>query len=251
MRSRFPAAFGHRHSLLGSSCSRRGVGPPHGRLTTHQKAAGPRRGFHVPHSRITTGLDALSTPGNRRCFPGRMPCPASACRITTARPCTPPAPSHRAGLRLARHQQGFTRFTRPACPSPVILAVRRGLLRLSPRASRCRAAAGRAGVSRRRWAGFRCRYRTPGTSRPSCPAAARRRGRPGGHAGRWRRRSSGRATSGSVGSPGRVRDAAIRSMKNWLVPSVWARWAGAATMRSCASRSAFAVGGRPPVASAT
>jgi hypothetical protein len=30
-----------------------------------------------------------------------------------------------------------------------------------------------------------------------------------------------------------------------------ARWAVAATMRSCASGSAFAVGGRPPVASAT
>ena len=70
-------------------------------------------------------------PRDQRCSPDQMPCPASACRIPTARPCTPPDTSHRAELRFTRHQQGFTRFTRPVCPSPVILAMGREPLRLS------------------------------------------------------------------------------------------------------------------------
>ena len=68
-------------------------------------------------------------PGDRRCSPDRMPCPASAYRIPAARPYTPPDTSHRAELRFTRHQQGFTRFTRPVCPSPVALAMGRGPLR--------------------------------------------------------------------------------------------------------------------------
>lgn len=79
---------------------------------------GPCRGFHVPHSRDTTGLGAFSTPGTAVLILDRMPCPASACRFTTASPCTPlPLPTTEP--LFTRHQRRFTRFTRPVCPSPV------------------------------------------------------------------------------------------------------------------------------------
>ena len=44
-----------------------------------------------------------------------------------------PAPaSHRARLRLTRHQRGFKQFTRPAFPSPVAARMERAALGLSP-----------------------------------------------------------------------------------------------------------------------
>jgi hypothetical protein len=112
------------------------LGLPHGRLTTRHDTRGwTPSGF--PRSALTR-YDRVGCPlypGDQRCSPDRMPCPTSACRIPTARPCTPPKTSHRAELRFTRHQQGFTRFTRPVCPSPVILSMGREPLRLSPRAS--------------------------------------------------------------------------------------------------------------------
>ena len=48
----------------------------------------------------------------------RMPCPGSACRFTTASPCTPLLLPTTEPL-FTRHQRRFTRFTRPVCPSPV------------------------------------------------------------------------------------------------------------------------------------
>jgi len=74
-------------------------------------------------------------PGDQRCSPDRMPCPASACHVTVATSLHPTCTSHRAELRFTRHQRGFTRFTRPVCPSPVALSMGRGPLRLYPRAS--------------------------------------------------------------------------------------------------------------------
>jgi hypothetical protein len=91
---------------------------PHGRLTTTVTGGGPCRGFHVPHSRVTTGLGAFSTPGTAVLTLDRMPCPASACRITAACPYTP-LPQPTTEPLFTRHQRRFTRFTRPVCPSPV------------------------------------------------------------------------------------------------------------------------------------
>jgi hypothetical protein len=82
-------------------------------------APGPGRGFHVPHQRDTTGLGALSTPGTAvltlagcRARPApaasQRPVPTPRCHHPPTRP------------RITRHQRGFTRFTRPVCPLPVI-----------------------------------------------------------------------------------------------------------------------------------
>ena len=60
----FPLPFGHRHSLLGSSCARRGVQPSsRSAHQTQHSSPGPRRGCHVPHETDTTGVGALCTPG--------------------------------------------------------------------------------------------------------------------------------------------------------------------------------------------
>jgi hypothetical protein len=91
---------------------------PHGRPTAHRTRRRTRRGSHVPHSRDTTGLGAFSTPRTAVLTLDRMPCPASACRITTACPYTP-LPHPTTELLFTRHQRRFTRFTRPVCPSPV------------------------------------------------------------------------------------------------------------------------------------
>jgi hypothetical protein len=130
----FLSPFGHRRSLLGSSCSRRGIGPSSWSAYHPPAEGGPRRGFHVPHSRDSTGVGALSTPGTAVLILDRMPCPASACRFTAACPCTPlPLPTTEP--LFTRHQRRFTRFTRPVCPSPVTPRMGREILRLSPRAS--------------------------------------------------------------------------------------------------------------------
>ena len=81
----------YRHSLLGSSCSRRGVEP------SSQSADRPPVNRQTDPVGVTTFRTHKIRPGwvpslprGRRCSPGRMPCPTSACRISTARPCTPP-----------------------------------------------------------------------------------------------------------------------------------------------------------------
>ena len=135
MRYRFPAAF--RPPAFASRVilfPRGELGLHHGRLTTHQQRAGPF-GVSTFHSRDTTGLGASlprGTGGASLTECRARPASAASQRL---RPCTPPHASHRAGLRFTRHQRGFTRFTRPVCPSPVAPAMGRGLLRLSPRAS--------------------------------------------------------------------------------------------------------------------
>jgi hypothetical protein len=111
--------FGHRHSLLGSSCSRRGVGPS-SRSAYHPPAAGgPRRGFHVPHSRDSTGVGALSTPGTSGALLTECRARPAPAATKAARPNTPPETSHRAEPLFTEHQRRFTPFTRPVCPSPV------------------------------------------------------------------------------------------------------------------------------------
>ena len=70
-------------------------------------------------------------PGDGGALPARCrarPSPAASQRpVPAPRTCIPPA-----GLRFTRHQRGFTRFTRPACPSPVTTRMGPAVLGLSP-----------------------------------------------------------------------------------------------------------------------
>jgi hypothetical protein len=67
-------------------------------------APGPGRGFHVPHCEIRPGW-VPPRPRGRRCSPGRMPCPAVACRFPAASPCTP----HLHPTSGATHHEASTR----------------------------------------------------------------------------------------------------------------------------------------------
>jgi len=109
----FLLPFGHRHPLVGSSCSRPGPGPS-------------LRSAYRAHTRpdpdgVSTFRTCKTRPGwvpslprGRRCSPGQMPCPASACRFPAASPCTPHphptsgAPFYEASTRVhAIHPSGL------------------------------------------------------------------------------------------------------------------------------------------------
>jgi hypothetical protein len=73
----------YRRSLLGSSQSRRRVGPSSRLAYRPRHRAGPRRGYHVPHLRATTGVGASYIPGTAvltRPTNGPRPAPAASQR---------------------------------------------------------------------------------------------------------------------------------------------------------------------------
>jgi hypothetical protein len=84
---------GHRHSLVGSSCSRPGTGPSSRSAYRPPHGAGPGRGFHVPHLGDTAGAGASSIPGTAvpalaRCR--ARPAPAASQRpVPAPRACIP------------------------------------------------------------------------------------------------------------------------------------------------------------------
>jgi hypothetical protein len=85
--SGFPLPFGHRLSLLGHPIPAGGLGPPHGRLTGHEV----RTPTGLPRS-TRTSCDrggCLLYPEDGDAHPTGPSSPASACRFSTASPCTP------------------------------------------------------------------------------------------------------------------------------------------------------------------
>ena len=88
--------------------------------SAYQAMPGPRRGSHVPHAQDSTGVGALCIPG-RWCSPGwstfssRHPPPSQAASPLLRNP----IPSDRRWT-ITGHHRGFTYFTRPAFPSPVV-----------------------------------------------------------------------------------------------------------------------------------
>ena len=100
----FPLRFRRRRSLLGHPLPAEELGSPHGRLTGHPIASGPRRGYRFPHARAAAGVGASYTPRPAVLFPaeGRVrPAPAALPRLVL-RPRSN-IPIH-AGLRVTRHR---------------------------------------------------------------------------------------------------------------------------------------------------
>jgi hypothetical protein len=95
------------------------LGLPHGRLTGHQPGAGPQRGSHVLHVPDTTGEGAPSTPGTA-VFSRPDDLPDRRLPLPNGQSLHPAGASHRRGYSITGHQRGFTPFTRPVCPWPVI-----------------------------------------------------------------------------------------------------------------------------------
>ena len=120
----FLSPFGCRRSLL-ASCSRRDRSSSR---SAHRSrpggGAGPRRVTAFRTHELRPGW-VSSKPRGRRCSSrteGRaQPAPAAL-----PRPVLRPVLAHPScGLPFARHQRGFTRFTRPVCPSPVAAGMER------------------------------------------------------------------------------------------------------------------------------
>ena len=141
------------------------------------------RGARFPRSapaRYDRG-GCLLDPGDGGALPARCrarPSPAASQRpVPAPRTCIPPA-----GLRFTRHQRGFTRFTRPACPSPVATRMGRAALGLSPvlRTPPLPAAHDRAGPGVSTRPELRCRHNRPSNPRVhSLSATSCRNGRSG------------------------------------------------------------------------
>ena len=113
----FLLPFGHRPSLLGSSCSRPGTGPssrsadraPKVRTRTGFPRSAPSR-YDRSGCLLDPGTAVLSWPD---AVPGqRLPLPSG--QSLSPRNLLPSR-----GYSITGHQRRFTRFTRPACPSPV------------------------------------------------------------------------------------------------------------------------------------
>ena len=126
----FLLPFGRRPSLVGSSWSRPGAGPS-SRSAYRAHCARTRTGFPRSAPRRYGRGGCPLYPGDGGALPAgcrARPSPAASQRPVPAPRChIPPA-----GLRFTRHQRGFTRFTRPACPSPVASRMGRTALGLSP-----------------------------------------------------------------------------------------------------------------------
>ena len=125
----FLLPFGHRHSLLGSSCSHAGV-QRSSRSAHRDNCLGPAWGFHVPHAQDPAGEGAAYTPG-RRCSRDRqvLRTPSAA----SQRPALHPGhASIHPGLTLTRCHRRFTHVH----PSGLLLArtprMDHGTHRLSP-----------------------------------------------------------------------------------------------------------------------
>ena len=126
----FLSPFGRRHSLLGPSCSRRGLGLPHGRPTGPARSPDPD-GVSTFRTRETRPGWVPPLPRGGGVHPaGQMP-PAGACRFSAASPAPRyciPSP----GLILTRHQRGFTRVHPSGLPLACGPRMERGPLGFSP-----------------------------------------------------------------------------------------------------------------------
>jgi hypothetical protein len=98
--------------LSGHPVPARELGLPHGRLTGHTRP--DPDGVSTFRTFETRPGWVPSLPRGRRCSPGQMPCPASACRFPAASPCTPHthptsgAPFYEASMRVhAIHPSGL------------------------------------------------------------------------------------------------------------------------------------------------
>lgn len=108
--------FGHRHSLLGSSCVRRRIGIPHGQPTRHKHHLDPDGVVTFRMRQIRPGR-VPSVPRGRWCAPARPNPSGRHLSPHNDRPLPPAETSHRARVLMTRRQRGFTRFTRPVFPS--------------------------------------------------------------------------------------------------------------------------------------
>jgi hypothetical protein len=119
-------------SFSGHPTPARGLGLPHGRLTGHRPRARTLTGLPPStHARCGRG-GCLLYPEGDGTHPADTKSSTGACRSSAAQPLYPAQTTHQRGFPLTRHQRRFTRFTRPALPSPVTPMDGTGTLGLEP-----------------------------------------------------------------------------------------------------------------------
>ena len=111
----------------------KGLGPPHGRLTGQQRPDPDGVTAFRTHEQRPGW--APSIPRGRRCSSRTERLPGRRLPLPSGQSLNPAATSHRAGLRLTRHQRGFKQFTRPVFPSPAAARMERAAAWAFPRAS--------------------------------------------------------------------------------------------------------------------
>ncbi len=113
----FLLPFGHRRSLLGSSFPRWGVGPS--LRSAYRAAPGPHRDSTFRTHELRPGR-VPSLPRGRRCSHGRSRVSGRHLPHPSGNVPTPRSNIHHPRLNLTRHRRGFTAFTRPVFPWPVV-----------------------------------------------------------------------------------------------------------------------------------
>jgi hypothetical protein len=121
----FLLPFGHRHSLVGSSISRWGVGPS---LRSAYRASERPDPIGVPTFHTCEIRPGWVPPVSRGrwCSPGRQEIPDRHPPLFCGQSLHPAPTSHPAKFSITKHQRRFTRFTRPVCPLPVTPGWSRG-----------------------------------------------------------------------------------------------------------------------------
>ena len=119
-------------SFSGHPLPARELGLPHGRLTGHKPRARTLTG--LPRStRMRCGRGGcLLYPEGDGTHPADKKSSTGACRSSAAQPLHPAQTTHQRGSHITKHQRRFTRFTRPALPSPVAPMDGTGTLGLEP-----------------------------------------------------------------------------------------------------------------------
>jgi hypothetical protein len=159
----FPAAFRPPAFASRSPCSRPGPGPSLRSAYRAPPGCPDPDGVSTFHTcEIRPGW-VPPLPRGRRCSPRPDAVPGRRLPLPSGQSLHPAPASHQRGSSITGHQRGFTRFTRPVCPSPVASRMGRETLGLSPvlRTPPLPAAHDRAGPGREH---------APGTTLPTSSA---------------------------------------------------------------------------------
>ncbi len=113
----FLLPFGCRRSLLGSSSPRWGIGPS--LRSAYRAMPGPHRDSTFRTHELQPGW-VPSLPRGRRCSHGRSRVSGRRLPHPSGNVPAPRSNIHHPGLNLTRHHRGFTAFTLPVFPWPVV-----------------------------------------------------------------------------------------------------------------------------------
>ena len=132
----FLLPFGHRHSLVGSSCARWGFTPPSRSACRPLSRRTPSGLSRSACDRYGRGGRPLN-PGDSGALPASQARPAGTRRLPAAGPCSPASCNPPARVLMTRRHRGFTHVHPSGLPQPVVPRMEREPLGLSPGFAPC------------------------------------------------------------------------------------------------------------------